>query len=357
MQRSRCVATVLLTVFAFFSSASQADSQACDSSCSDGTCVFDGLVNVPIGAATLSVNEGCQLVIDGIGSGGGDGVEQVGLESIFMATELLTPNFSLSIVGTSAVIRQVGIAGGKTQQELMLTRVINYNDTNVRLSISCAEVLVQEYVLQIYDGETLVSSQSLGASTPLIIYPKADMARMACAILPNSDLTAEIEMGASCPFSVLSPGADPGPFEGDRIFVYGLTPLVQPELQTAIENRFAATGGPVVITHMEVEPAPSSGVPLASPRLGVTAFPNPFRLETNIAWRLDPGSEIVSLAEVMDVTGRVVRRGLTMLQDGDHAFVRWDGKGAMGLPVNAGVYFIRIPGDHRLPPAKVQLVR
>ena len=127
----------------------------CTNSCAGGTCDFEGLQNVAVGNATLSIDASCDLVVDNIGGGGADGVDQVNLDSTLMATELKTPNLSLSATGTRVEVRQVGLAGGMLDQELMFTRLVNFNDDDIELNVNCSAVLVQSYEVQIYNGAAL----------------------------------------------------------------------------------------------------------------------------------------------------------------------------------------------------------
>ena len=73
------------------------------------------------------------------------------------------------------------------------------------------------------------------------------------------------------------------------------------------------------------------------------ARPNPFAGTTTIEWSLarDASVELV----IFDVTGREVRvlaRGTTTA--GAHR-AEWDGRGASGRPVGAGLYFARLRLD------------
>jgi len=198
--------------------------------------MFFGVPNSPLGDATLSIEDE-QLVISNIGGSGQDGVIQSPLQSIFMRTSL-APNFSGSILGTIAEIRQVGVAAGVPDTELMLTTIVNFDGDNIRHAIDCSTVQVQKYVIHVYSGELLVETQDLGINPPLLIYPKTDIGSIACGIWPNGDLYTVIHLGSLQPITFLTSPGDQGPFIGDRILVSALSPQQVPSLQTAIENRF-----------------------------------------------------------------------------------------------------------------------
>lgn len=223
----------------------------CENVCDESSCVVDGLLNVPRGNASLRIDDDCNLVVDDIGQSGSDGVAQIELDSIYMMTELDTPNLSLSSIGTQVTIEQLGFAGGVANQEIMLTRLINFDRNRIKLSVTCSGIGVQEYDISIFDGEALTGYQSLGAELPVLIYPKEDLLSIACGIWNNGDVYTEMIFAAAQPFTIISLGADPGPFVGDMLFITGRMPTSIPTSQTAIENTFVATG-PVTMTSMFV---------------------------------------------------------------------------------------------------------
>ncbi|MFH1690922.1 MAG: right-handed parallel beta-helix repeat-containing protein [Candidatus Eisenbacteria bacterium] len=86
------------------------------------------------------------------------------------------------------------------------------------------------------------------------------------------------------------------------------------------------------------------------------AAPNPFGLETSIAYSL-PEPAAVTL-KVYDVTGRLVRNLLVdaRKEAGRHA-VAWDGRDGRGGMVASGVYFCRLEAEAEVLTEKVMLVR
>jgi len=206
-------------------------------SCSGSTCIFFNILNSPLGAATISIDN-AQLVISNIGGSGKDGVIQSPLDSIFMRTSLASPNFSGSVLGTRAEIKQVGVASGIPDTELMLSRIINFDGETIRHSIDCSAVQVAKYIVHIYNGDVLVETQDLGVNPPILTYPKTDIGSIACGIWPDGNLYTVISFLAPHPIGFLTSSSDSGPFIGDKVLVSALSPQKFPEIQTAIENRF-----------------------------------------------------------------------------------------------------------------------
>ncbi|HEX9660253.1 MAG TPA: hypothetical protein VGA18_08125, partial [Rhodothermales bacterium] len=124
-------------VLMFAGDATAQGNKTCDSSCTNGpSCTFRGLQNSPLGNANISVDDDCNLRVDGIGGSGQDGVIQTGLRSAYMKTTLGTPNFSLSATGTTANIRQLGVVDDQPDREIMLTTIVNFNGDDLRHTIS-----------------------------------------------------------------------------------------------------------------------------------------------------------------------------------------------------------------------------
>lgn len=240
-------------VFFIFTFLMLTGSVAFGASCNSTSCTFDGLINLPLGNATLSINQAGELVVDNIGSSGQDGVVQTQLQSLYMKTSLGTPNFSASILGTSANIRQVGDVGGQSGVEIMLTKMVNFNGSDIRHSIDCSVIQVQGYIIHIYNGNLLVETQNLGADPPLLLYPKEDLDTIACGIWPDGNLYTVFKLGSPQPISLLTSSVNQGPFIGDKVLVTALSPPEPATIQTDIENTFVNTG-PMRLTSMEAVP-------------------------------------------------------------------------------------------------------
>jgi hypothetical protein len=92
----------------------------------------------------------------------------------------------------------------------------------------------------------------------------------------------------------------------------------------------------------------------ASPRLMLTAQPNPFAAETSIAFHLEAAATM--RLTIHDVTGRLVRTLLAgTLAAGDHR-MSWDGNDAAGRRVPAGSYFVRLADAGRVETARLSRV-
>ena len=94
-----------------------------------------------------------------------------------------------------------------------------------------------------------------------------------------------------------------------------------------------------------VEPAPVGvSVAAGSPGLRLSApYPSPFRSETRVTFELPQRRNVK--VEVVDVTGRKVRRLLDgSLRAGAHV-LDWDARDEAGRPVAAGIYFVRLRSD------------
>ncbi len=83
--------------------------------------------------------------------------------------------------------------------------------------------------------------------------------------------------------------------------------------------------------------------------------PNPFALETRIAFRL-PERGAVQLT-VHDLQGRLVRTLIDGLQSGGSHHVIWDGRDDAGLAQNTGVYFYRLESGSEQRVRKMTLLR
>lgn len=259
----RRYAPILVSALAFLLSVAHLEATGCDASCLGDGCTFRGLQNSALGAATLSIDPSCRLLIQGIGGSGNDGVLQTGLASSYMKTTLGTPNFSESILGTSVDIRQLGVVDDDQGQEIMLTRIVNFSGTDIKHSISCSEILVEGYKIWIYNGSEFVAFRELGVDPPVLQYPKVDILWIACGIRPNGNAYTVFRLGSAQSISLLTP-PDPGPFEGDLVFVEAFAPQKIPTQQNAIENTFFATGT-MTIASMEAGALPGQGPPCSSP--------------------------------------------------------------------------------------------
>ncbi len=92
-----------------------------------------------------------------------------------------------------------------------------------------------------------------------------------------------------------------------------------------------------------------TGLDLSAPR------PNPLRESTVIEYLSDvPGG--VREASVYDITGRLQRR-LSVADSGPSGRLHWDGRNSRGVPVPAGIYFIRATDGNSTTNRRVTVIR
>ena len=103
----------------------------------------------------------------------------------------------------------------------------------------------------------------------------------------------------------------------------------------------------------------SMGVSSVHPALGddlaLVSTPNPTAGETEFSFRL-PSSGRVSI-EVYDVRGRHVSTVFDGDVGVDQAIVSWDGRDALGTPVAAGIYLVKMRAGAWLTTSKMAVVR
>ncbi len=210
------------------------DQKTCgaDSFCeSDTQCVFFGIDNASLGAATLSLNEDCNLVISNIGSSGKDGVVQTGLSSTQMVTGLACPNFAASIEGTSALVNMIGDIG------LISTFTAeNVNGQMVVAQGDFSPVGATSYTVQVMLGEQMIA-EFPGLPKAIIQFPAVDLEEIDCLIEPECHISFDLTMPV--PIQVIGGGALP---MADVVWIIAENPTLNPTVQTAIENFFANTG-------------------------------------------------------------------------------------------------------------------
>jgi hypothetical protein len=250
--------------------ASAAPPATCPIACDAGGCTVNEILNVPIGDVEVTITDACELQVDGMSTidPPQEGAAQITLstperDSCFMETILGTPNFSQSIAGSVAEIRQVGVVDGMSGHEIMLTRIANFDGALVQHSVNCDAVQAESYEAHIYSGTIHVVSQNVGPQPPIMVYPKVDLLDMACGILTNGDLYTVFHLGAAQPIEfvgALPPAASPGPFLGDTVFVFALNPAGHSTLQETIENRFSQTG-PIRVRSVYAGHVPGVGEP------------------------------------------------------------------------------------------------
>ncbi|RPJ45066.1 MAG: T9SS C-terminal target domain-containing protein [Candidatus Latescibacterota bacterium] len=99
-----------------------------------------------------------------------------------------------------------------------------------------------------------------------------------------------------------------------------------------------------------------SSTPTGGPLLLLgPARPNPFASETSVRWAGARGDAV--LAGVYDVRGRLVRELAAPAGGPQEGVLAWNGRGASGEPLPAGVYFLRVRSGGAAESRKVILVR
>ena len=233
------LASALFALAAFVPGRTEA---ACDGSCSPPACTLNGIPNTPLGVASLSIDDGCHLLVSNIGSNGFDGVVQSVPNCVYMVTQLVTPNFSGSILGTRADITQIGAAGGVAGRTISVTTIANVSGALMRVDMDCSTIAVTAYSTEIYNAGGLVYSQPPTVEPPILLFPKSDVVAMACALLPNGDLYTTLKLLSEVPIQIQTSQGTLGPYTGGCIKMSGYNPALVPTLQEAIENRFRNTG-------------------------------------------------------------------------------------------------------------------
>jgi hypothetical protein len=129
--------------------------EICASKCSSAqSCTFDGVTNVALGDARLSVNDACHLVISNIGSTGQDGVAQVLLPSRTgeIITHFACPNFLESQPGARETMTvYADVPGGIFYR----TSVENIGNDTLQINPDFSPVGATRYTITVLDGTTV----------------------------------------------------------------------------------------------------------------------------------------------------------------------------------------------------------
>jgi hypothetical protein len=92
--------------------------------------------------------------------------------------------------------------------------------------------------------------------------------------------------------------------------------------------------------------------------LHVDVHPNPFNPAVDVAFVLDGASAGPVTVELVDLSGRIVRRLLVNapLSPGRQC-LRWDGRDSVGRDAAAGVYFVKVTTRAGAAVAKIALIK
>jgi hypothetical protein len=222
--------------------------------CRGGVCVFDGLLNVPLGNAQLELTP-AGLVVNNIGSSIKDGVVQPHLDdfgSRYMVTTIAAPNFSLSILGSHAEVDQIGFLNGQRGRLISSNVIDNFDGDNVEIMMTCG-FFVPLYTVSVYEEGQLVGASDPHIFPPVIRFPKADFFGFACGLEDDGNLYTTIRWTGPIPIQIQTPNGFIGPFVGSCVRFQAFSPPVTLGLQEAIVNRFANTG-PVTMTSFYAGP-------------------------------------------------------------------------------------------------------
>jgi len=129
--------------------------EICASKCSSAqSCTFDGVTNVALGDARLSVNDSCHLVVSNIGSTGEDGVSQILLprHTGEIITHFACPNFSESQPGARETMTVYGdVPGGIFYR----TSIENIGNDTLQIDPDFSPVGAKLYTITVLDGATV----------------------------------------------------------------------------------------------------------------------------------------------------------------------------------------------------------
>jgi hypothetical protein len=91
------------------------------------------------------------------------------------------------------------------------------------------------------------------------------------------------------------------------------------------------------------------------PLTGLTAYPNPFNPEVNIAFNLLAGTEVE--VDIYNIRGQKVKRlHQGLLSAGNHRLV-WNGRDGNGNPAASGIYFARVHSKRQTQTLKMMLMK
>ena len=129
--------------------------EICASRCSSAqSCTFDGVTNVALGNARLSVNDACHLVVSNIGSTGEDGVAQILLphRTGEIITHFACPNFSESQAGARETMTvYADVPGGIFYR----TSIENIGKDTLEINPDFSPVGATLYTITVLDGATV----------------------------------------------------------------------------------------------------------------------------------------------------------------------------------------------------------
>jgi hypothetical protein len=131
--------------------------EACPSNCSSSqSCTFNGIRNIALGDAALSINDLCHMVVSGIGASGEDGFSQIFLPGVKgeVVTEFACPNFAESQPGATATFTvHADVPGGIFYRKT----VENIGNGTLEIRPDFSPVGATLYTLTILDGDKVTA--------------------------------------------------------------------------------------------------------------------------------------------------------------------------------------------------------
>ena len=85
------------------------------------------------------------------------------------------------------------------------------------------------------------------------------------------------------------------------------------------------------------------------------AYPNPFNPTTTIGFEL-PEKQFVSI-EIFNLLGQQINSLMKETLDVGRYSVNWNGKNKNGIPVQSGVYFVRMRSGNYIKTSKLMLLK
>jgi len=184
------LASTLAAIVSNWSPAELKAAPACGNDvCNQGTCLFDGITNTPLGRAVLKLSNECFLQITGITSTGEDGFAQTGFTTASQAsiTGFDDHNFADAMGGESMDFKFFGktTAAGQNIIAVLIALEVPPGGGKVNLSVDYSNVGAQLYNLFILKGGSQVG---VATRVPMAAaaFELADIYSVGSSIVPTT---------------------------------------------------------------------------------------------------------------------------------------------------------------------------
>jgi hypothetical protein len=183
-----------LTLFMVSTAAAQCGPDSCSSTV---VCEFDGIQNVALGQAQVSLNGACNLVISNIGSSGKDGVSQNPLppDSQLMITGLACPNFLNSLAGTEM---RVDMHADIPFSLFSTMTATNTDGNTLQIVADFSPAGATMYDVTLFDGGGAIVGQWNNLPSGITLFPKNDIVEACCDILGQHHVHADDAQPCDC---------------------------------------------------------------------------------------------------------------------------------------------------------------